>query len=92
MQSGSTQPPHAEDRPERLLYKRGATTTAPRAHAKRGRAAWFLAGRAKRLGWAAVAEAFHAPRVHVFRAAPMAVRWGLGGPQIPSLFSVLNRW
>jgi len=38
--------------------------------------AWYLAGWAKRMAWAAVAEAFHTSWHTVFRAVEQAVEWG----------------
>ncbi|MEJ2461027.1 MAG: ISL3 family transposase [Candidatus Thiodiazotropha sp.] len=38
--------------------------------------AWFLAGRARRLSWKEVAEAFRTSWDHVFRSVEMAVAWG----------------
>jgi transposase len=38
--------------------------------------AWFLAGWAKRMAWAAVAEAFHTSWHTVFGAVELAVTWG----------------
>lgn len=62
--------PHCGVRVERMPWVAGK-------HRLTETYAWFLAGWAKRLSWAEVAEAFRTSWDHVFASVEMAVTWGL---------------